>query len=273
MSVLSLEDGCSANLTCKGVKLSTPSGVSVFQVHTKDENQVALSVSKSRYLGAEADGSLAVRKTVVDPFSSRFLTWQVSVRNHGDTESSVIVLRNAALKRVLSVTDGGSVGVTDVAESSDTCHWTVNTCDPVTPLSPESMSPSTSEHGQVPPLSPATDSTDQKHGWALLRSHLRQAVLRCLRQQLHEQQQCTREARRKLANYDDADTECVVCWDLPQNCALLPCGHACTCIECAATMEQCPTCRTPIQERLRLHNPQDATVRNPAQFTRPSCIN
>ena len=45
--------------------------------------------------------------------------------------------------------------------------------------------------------------------------------------------------------------QCPICWDKAKDCALVPCGHA-VCHDCAEGLRQCPTCRAPIQSRVRL---------------------
>ena len=41
---------------------------------------------------------------------------------------------------------------------------------------------------------------------------------------------------------------CKVCLDKPSGMVFIPCGHLCTCIECAANLEQCPVCRSKIEK-------------------------
>ncbi|CAM9580376.1 unnamed protein product, partial [Scytosiphon promiscuus] len=35
------------------------------------------------------------------------------------------------------------------------------------------------------------------------------------------------------------------------NCTLVPCGHHCCCIVCAAQFEQCPVCRADVDLKIR----------------------
>ncbi|EQC42386.1 hypothetical protein SDRG_00123 [Saprolegnia diclina VS20] len=51
--------------------------------------------------------------------------------------------------------------------------------------------------------------------------------------------------------------ECVVCFDGPQSAVCVPCGHNAVCMRCAdhllaAPVKQCPVCRSPVREIIRL---------------------
>lgn len=46
---------------------------------------------------------------------------------------------------------------------------------------------------------------------------------------------------------------CVVCVHLPSRIAFDPCGHVCTCPDCATSMTHCPLCREAIAQRLRVY--------------------
>eukprot|EP00802_Teleaulax_amphioxeia_P012620 Tamp_12663.p1 GENE.Tamp_12663~~Tamp_12663.p1 ORF type:complete len:440 (+),score=20.52 Tamp_12663:266-1585(+) len=47
--------------------------------------------------------------------------------------------------------------------------------------------------------------------------------------------------------------DCVVCLAQPSSMAFLPCGHRCTCEECAPTLEMCPLCRTTVKQCARIY--------------------
>jgi hypothetical protein len=55
-------------------------------------------------------------------------------------------------------------------------------------------------------------------------------------------------ARQAIA----AGHECVVCADAPRSIALAPCGHLCSCEDCAGDLQQCPMCREEIAARLKV---------------------
>jgi hypothetical protein len=57
------------------------------------------------------------------------------------------------------------------------------------------------------------------------------------------------EAAKQAA---EARHECVVCVDAARSIALAPCGHVCSCEDCAGDLQQCPICRQPIDGRLKL---------------------
>jgi hypothetical protein len=51
---------------------------------------------------------------------------------------------------------------------------------------------------------------------------------------------------------DDAEDQCVMCFDAPKDHIILPCYHVCVCEACASLLTQmdkptCPICRTAIQ--------------------------
>jgi len=49
--------------------------------------------------------------------------------------------------------------------------------------------------------------------------------------------------------------DCVICLDAPCNVVLGPCMHVCCCVDCGAGLDQCPQCRTPIQNQSRVYLP------------------
>jgi hypothetical protein len=52
---------------------------------------------------------------------------------------------------------------------------------------------------------------------------------------------------------DDAEDQCVLCFDAPKDHIILPCFHVCVCEACANQLTQmekpsCPICRTAIKQ-------------------------
>jgi RING finger protein 26 len=45
---------------------------------------------------------------------------------------------------------------------------------------------------------------------------------------------------------------CIVCQDTERDVVLMPCTHLGMCIGCAEQQSTCPTCREPIQRRLKV---------------------
>ena len=45
---------------------------------------------------------------------------------------------------------------------------------------------------------------------------------------------------------------CVACQDAPRGVLLRPCSHMCLCNDCADGLNECPICREPITERLKV---------------------
>ena len=74
-----------------------------------------------------------------------------------------------------------------------------------------------------------------------------------------------RRARRALEHVDlragcASGTECSLCLERPINAVLLPCGHACACVQCVTRLASdesavCPMCRTPVVLATRIFLP------------------
>lgn len=50
-------------------------------------------------------------------------------------------------------------------------------------------------------------------------------------------------------------TECVVCFSVVEGselCALVPCGHACVCLQCGGSLSACPMCRERVDKVMRI---------------------
>ena len=54
---------------------------------------------------------------------------------------------------------------------------------------------------------------------------------------------------KKLAN---GEIECLFDCGRPQNCLFLPCKHICFCEECAANVDHCQVCNTPIDQKVKI---------------------
>ena len=70
-------------------------------------------------------------------------------------------------------------------------------------------------------------------------------------QQLESQSKLDRQEIDHLR----AKTECAVCLDGERNAVLFPCMHASCCHKCSASLEQCPQCRSPVTQMLRIYSP------------------
>ena len=55
-------------------------------------------------------------------------------------------------------------------------------------------------------------------------------------------------------NEEDRDTICTVCLDNQRDVVLLPCGHVCSCRQCADLVNNCPICRTHIERSVPIFN-------------------
>ena len=71
-----------------------------------------------------------------------------------------------------------------------------------------------------------------------------------------ERDRMERELRRVRESKLDADGDgkgaCAICMTAPLECALQPCGHACTCARCGQRLERCPICRETIKNRTKI---------------------
>ena len=81
-------------------------------------------------------------------------------------------------------------------------------------------------------------------------------------QQLESQHQSAMqqlESQSKLAQQENdqlrAKTECAVCLDGERDAVLFPCMHASCCHKCSASLEQCPQCRSPVTQMMRIYSP------------------
>jgi hypothetical protein len=72
---------------------------------------------------------------------------------------------------------------------------------------------------------------------------------------LDDSKQATKAAEEKASKaVDDLEDalECVVCYERKRDTLYTPCGHFNTCGVCASMNSLCPTCRTPINSRLKV---------------------
>eukprot|EP00297_Palpitomonas_bilix_P016781 CAMPEP_0113911372 /NCGR_PEP_ID=MMETSP0780_2-20120614/28164_1 /TAXON_ID=652834 /ORGANISM="Palpitomonas bilix" /LENGTH=115 /DNA_ID=CAMNT_0000907871 /DNA_START=206 /DNA_END=553 /DNA_ORIENTATION=+ /assembly_acc=CAM_ASM_000599 len=76
--------------------------------------------------------------------------------------------------------------------------------------------------------------------------------------QLDEMAKAVKRRRNELLEKERADEEerkmCKVCFANDACAVLLPCGHICVCEACALQLEDCPICKTPIEERKRVYH-------------------
>ncbi len=54
---------------------------------------------------------------------------------------------------------------------------------------------------------------------------------------------------------DDDNKLCVVCFEYPKECAIIPCGHLCVCLICANKLQHCPICRQTKNDILKIFIP------------------
>ena len=49
-----------------------------------------------------------------------------------------------------------------------------------------------------------------------------------------------------------AENECCICMDSCAQICFLPCGHVCTCNNCAVPLKNCPICRGPVSDKIQI---------------------
>lgn len=47
--------------------------------------------------------------------------------------------------------------------------------------------------------------------------------------------------------------ECIICMDADMNTAIAPCGHMCSCYECAINIQKCPMCRGVVANVMKIY--------------------
>jgi len=60
-----------------------------------------------------------------------------------------------------------------------------------------------------------------------------------------------KEQDKPIDPYNNPD-ECVICMEANRAVVNIPCGHMCSCEDCAALTKTCPICRVPIQDVLKV---------------------
>jgi hypothetical protein len=54
---------------------------------------------------------------------------------------------------------------------------------------------------------------------------------------------------------EEEDKNCMICMDAKANCAAVPCGHVCGCLQCMSKLKRkpCPICRVKIKDVIKLY--------------------
>jgi hypothetical protein len=88
--------------------------------------------------------------------------------------------------------------------------------------------------------------------------------VRALRRELRHSRERAAHITRSLHRINlragcATETECSVCLEKPINAVLMPCGHACACLECAGSLLElhapCPICRAKVHYAARIYLP------------------
>ena len=60
---------------------------------------------------------------------------------------------------------------------------------------------------------------------------------------------CFDEEKQLLGNEKEEERKmCKICYENKKNSVFIPCGHICSCFECALKLEECPLCRMKIEK-------------------------
>lgn len=49
------------------------------------------------------------------------------------------------------------------------------------------------------------------------------------------------------------NSKCVICWENERNCLIMPCRHNASCIKCTKVLKNCPICRNPLKDLIRIY--------------------
>ena len=47
--------------------------------------------------------------------------------------------------------------------------------------------------------------------------------------------------------------KCVVCWEQERDCLIMPCRHNISCVKCTKSLKNCPICRNPLKEFIKIY--------------------
>eukprot|EP00301_Raphidiophrys_heterophryoidea_P006728 c12692_g1_i1.p3 GENE.c12692_g1_i1~~c12692_g1_i1.p3 ORF type:complete len:172 (-),score=31.52 c12692_g1_i1:318-833(-) len=63
----------------------------------------------------------------------------------------------------------------------------------------------------------------------------------------------TSSAAGDTTNDGDDDMSCIVCFERPIECVLIPCGHSCVCMTCSGVLNsECPVCRNRFKQAIKI---------------------
>jgi hypothetical protein len=61
-----------------------------------------------------------------------------------------------------------------------------------------------------------------------------------------------RDKKSKIA-YKGAERQCIICNENPANCTNAKCGHVILCYNCFSRCDNCPICRSPVSQLIKLY--------------------
>jgi len=119
--------------------------------------------------------------------------------------------------------------------------------------------------GQQPGATPSVEKNDEMS--ALLfqlveeNARLRAQMETVAIEHTKELSKCQQEIQQVLQDISrsqeeqDVKSECVICLQVADLMALLPCGHLCVCSGCAHSLRQCPLCCAAVAHTVRIFTP------------------
>jgi predicted component of type VI protein secretion system len=54
-------------------------------------------------------------------------------------------------------------------------------------------------------------------------------------------------------NNNGDNAKCVICWENEKDCLIMPCRHNASCIKCTKVLKNCPICRNPLKNIIRIY--------------------
>jgi len=74
-----------------------------------------------------------------------------------------------------------------------------------------------------------------------------------MRMQQHVNKRMAAQRRRDEEQHQRS-TECSICMAAPKGVVFVPCGHVLACVDCAQTLDECPSCRACIKQKVRMYS-------------------
>lgn len=63
-----------------------------------------------------------------------------------------------------------------------------------------------------------------------------------------------KEDFRKRQVEQEESSNCCICMSKPKSVLLLPCRHLCACEDCSDALQDCPICRVPVAQNIKVYS-------------------